>query len=280
MINTLHNRMILFQENEVRRVWHENEWYFSVLDVIKFLTRCIDQNDYWLKLRNNEYHNSGIDLAKNCKQLNVGSLNQSQSSGNKPYNTDCANTRTLLRIIQSISSKKAEPFKLWLAKTGYERIQEIENPELAQVRMKTLYELKGYSKQWVDKRLRGIAVRQELTDEWKRRGIEGKEYGLLTNEIAKATFGMTSKQHKELKRINDENLRDHMTDLELIFAMLGEASAAEITKNKNTHGFEQNRKAAQKGGEIAGSARQKLESETDKKVVSKDNYVHDPEMIK
>jgi hypothetical protein len=192
--------------------------------------------------------------------------------------TDCANTENLFRIIQSIPSKKAEPFKRWLAKVGYERIQEIENPELAQERAKEYYELKGYPKDWIDKRIRGIAIRQDLTDEWKQRGVEEqKEYAILTNEISKATFGVPIKEHKKIKGLDpqfkNQNLRDHMTDLELIFTMLGEASTTEITRARDVQGFVGNREAAREGGRIAGNARAELENKTGRNVVSSDNYL-------
>jgi hypothetical protein len=194
---------------------------------------------------------------------------------------NCANTEGIFRIIQSIPSPKAEPFKRWLAKVGYDRIQEIENPELAQERMKLLYQQKGYSKEWIDKRLRGIAIRQELTDEWKQRGVdEHLEFAILTNEIAKATFGKTVQEHKELKGLQKENLRDHMTDLELIFSMLGEKSTTEIAKVDDAKGFEENKYAAQRGGAVAAEARTKLEKELRRNVISSENYLTEPERVK
>jgi len=186
-----------------------------------------------------------------------------------------ANTESLLRIIQSIPSPKAEPFKRWLAKVGYERLEEIENPELAAKRMRAIYEQKGYSEDWIEKRLRGIAVRDELTDEWKKRGVkEGKEYAILTSEISKATFGMTPSEYKNYKALSNpkENLRDHMTDLELIFTMLGEASTTEIAKKKDAQGFPENHKAAKAGGTIAGNARRELESKSGTKISTKSNF--------
>jgi len=187
----------------------------------------------------------------------------------------------MLRIVQSIPSKKAEPFKRWLAKVGYQRIQEIENPELAQKRMKELYRLKGYSDQWIEKRVRGIAIRDELTDEWNQRGVKtNKEYSILTAEISKATFGLTPSEYKELKGLKRENLRDHMNDLELIFNMLGEAATTEITKNKEVQGFNESKKAAQEGGEVAGEARKDLEKRSGKKIVTKENFLEKPEKIK
>ena len=193
---------------------------------------------------------------------------------NKLRDTDCADTEGIFRLIQSIPSKKAEPFKRWLAKVGYERVQEIENPELAQERMKTIYELKGYSKDWVDKRLRGIAVRQDLTDEWKKRGVEENiEFAILTNEISKAAFGKTVEEYKKFKNISKENLRDHMTDLELIFSMLGEASTAEIERVQNPQEFDEHLEVSKKGDTIAKNARLELESETGEDVVINENYL-------
>ena len=209
----------LFEEKKVRSVWNEEEqqWYFSVVDVVEILTESVNPRDYWFKMKKRVHSEDGIELSTICRQLKM------QSSDGKFYNTDCANVKSLFRIIQSIPSPKAEPFKQWLAQVGYERMQEIENPELAQERMKDLYEKKGYPKDWIDKRLRGMAIRQNLTDEWKERGItKEKDYAILTAEISKATFGLTPSEYKEVKGLTkkNQNLRDHMTDLELIFTML------------------------------------------------------------
>jgi hypothetical protein len=190
----------------------------------------------------------------------------------------CANTEGIFRIIQSIPSSKAEPFKRWLAKVGYERVREIEDPELATKRTKALYRGKGYSDAWIEKRMRGIAVRAELTDEWKNRGVNGEpEYAILTSEISKAAFGLTPTEYKNLKGLERENLRDHMNDLELIFSMLGEAATTEITRRHDAQGFGENKTAARKGGRIAGEAREKLEEETGEKVVTPENYLVEPE---
>ena len=195
--------------------------------------------------------------------------------------TNCANTEGLFRIIQSIPSPKAEPFKRWLAKVGYERVQEIEDPELASKRTKALYRAKGYSEAWIEKRMRGIAVRAELTDEWKKRGIkDDPEYAILTSEISKAAFGLTPSEYKQLKGLKRENLRDHMTDLEQIFSMLGEASTTEIARKQDAQGFDENRTAARKGGRIAGDARENLERETGAKIVTAENYLAEPEKKK
>jgi methylphosphotriester-DNA--protein-cysteine methyltransferase len=197
-----------------------------------------------------------------------------ESPDGKKYLTDCADTETLFRIIQSIPSPKAEPFKLWLAKVGYERVQEIEDPEIATKRTRAIYKSKGYSDDWIEKRMRGIAIREELTEEWKNHGVkEEKEYEILTAEISKATFGITPSQYKKLKGLKRENLRDHMNDLELIFSMLGEASTTQITKTEHPAGFNENKKVARRGGNVAGLARKKLERETHRNVISSENYL-------
>lgn len=259
--------LIVFQDKKIRRVWHNESWYFSVIDVISALTESNNPRNYWSMLKAREAE-EGVQLSTNCVQLKL------PASDGKSYETDCANTESLFRIIQSIPSKKAEPFKQWLAKVGYERVQEIENPEIAQARMKELYKQKGYSDDWIEKRVRGIAIRQELTDEWKGRGVEeGKEFAILTNEISKATFGKTVEEYKEFKNLNKENLRDHMTDLELIFNMLGERVTTEITKNKDAQGFPACKTAAQKGGTVAGRARRDAEKEIGARVTTKENFL-------
>ena len=202
----------IFKGKAIRRKFVNDKWFFSVIDVVGVLTESEDPNDYWYRLKKRELESSEIELSTFCRQLKL------KSGDGKEYLTDCADTEGIFRIIQSVPSKKAEPFKRWLAKIGYERVQEIENPELAQERMKQLYEQKGYSKDWIEKRLRGIAIRQELTDEWKNRGIKEEiEFAILTNEISQATFGKTIEEYKKLKKLDRENLRDHMDDLELIF---------------------------------------------------------------
>lgn len=259
------NKLILFEQKEIRRVWHNEQWYFAIPDVCGVLTESKDEKAYWRQLKKRDK-----EIVTFCHDLKI----ESKADGKK-YPTDCANAEGLLRIIQSIPSPKAEPFKRWLAKVGYERLQEIENPELASERMVETYKLKGYSDEWVALRMRGIAVRDTLTDEWKNRGIETKnDYAILTAEISKATFGMTPSQYKEFKSLEkpNENLRDHMTDLELIFTMLGEASTTEIAKNDNAQGMKENKSVAKRGGKIAGDARKNLEKQTGKKVSVKDNY--------
>lgn len=265
------NSIKLFEEKKIRSSWNEEEkeWYFAVIDIVAILTDSSDPKDYWYRMKKREKV-SGFELSTICRQLKL------VSSDGKKYATDCATKKGLLRIIQSIPSPKAEPFKQWLAQVGADRIAEIENPELAQARIRATYKAKGYSNEWIEKRIRGILVRDELTNEWNQRGVkEGKEYAILTSEISKATFGIIPSEYKKLKGLTkaSENLRDHMTDLELIFTMLGEASTTEIAKNKNAKGFVENHKAAKAGGSVAGKARKDLELKSGKKIVSKENYL-------
>jgi hypothetical protein len=259
-------RIALFQRKEIRRVIHQNEWWFVVVDVVAALTDSANPTDYLNKVRRRD-----PELAKGYGQI-VHPLSIPTSGG--PQLLNCANTEGLFRIIQSIPSPKAEPFKRWLAKVGYERIQEIEDPELANKRTRALYKAKGYSDDWIEKRMRSIAIRDELTDEWKKRGVkEQREYAILTAEISKATFGLTPSEYAEFKRLKRENLRDHMTDLELIFSMLGEAATTEIARNKDTQGFNPNQQAAREGGTVAGNARRELEQRSGRKVVTNENYL-------
>src|SRR3990167_8352814 len=247
--NKIHNALVVFEGKQIRRTWFNEEWWFSVVDVISVLTEQVDfqiARKYWNKL-SQRLREEGSEVVTNCHQLKL------PAEDGKLRETDCANTEVLFRIIQSIPSKKAEPFKLWLAQVGYERVEEIQNPELAQARMKELYKEKGYSDEWIEKRVRGIAVRDELTDEWKKRGVESdREYSILTAEISKATFGITPNEYSKLKGLKKENLRDHMDDLELIFTMLGEASTTRITRNKDTKNFTEHKEAAIEGWEVAG----------------------------
>ena len=258
----------LFESKSIRSVWvdAEQKWYFVVADVVLALTDSANPTDYIKKLRYRD-----ADLSKGWGQI-VTPLVVPTPGG--PQKLNCANTENLLRIIQSIPSPKAEPFKRWLAKVGAERLEEIENPELAAKRMREIYHAKGYSDAWIEKRVRGIAVRDELTDEWKKRGVgENREYAILTAEISKATFGMTPTEYKAVKALEQpDNLRDHMTDLELIFTMLGEASTTEIARTQDAQGFPENKKAAKQGGTIAGNARRELEQRTGEKVVSRENF--------
>lgn len=260
-------KIAIFKGKEVRKALHDNEWWFSVVDVCGVLTNSPDAGAYWRKLKQ-RLSEEGSQVVTSCHGLKL------VAPDGKKYTTDCANTEGVFRIIQSIPSPKAEPFKRWLANVGYERVQEIEDPELATKRTRALYKAKGYSDAWIEKRMRGIAIREELTDEWDKRGVKiDKEYSILTAEISKATFGMTPSEYKELKGLKRQNLRDHMNDLELIFSMLGEASTTEITRNQDVQGFDQSKDAARKGGRIAGDARKKLEIESGKKVSTKDNYL-------
>ncbi len=266
------NKIIVFESKSIRRIWHNEEWYFSVVDVVGALTDAkndLSARKYWNKL-SQRLREEGSEVVTNCHRLKL------EAPDGKLRETDCASTQGLFRIIQSIPSPKAEPFKQWLAKVGYDRIQEIENPEMAQERMKELYEKKGYPKDWIDKRLRGIAIRQNLTDEWKERGIESElDFAILTSEISKATFGITPSEYKDLKGLSskNQNLRDHMTDLELIFTMLGEKVTTEISKNEKPDTFEKNKKVAKRGGSVAGNARIQTEKELGKSIITEKNFL-------
>ncbi|MBU2576144.1 MAG: Bro-N domain-containing protein [Nanoarchaeota archaeon] len=266
--------IVIFRGKTIRRKLVKDKWFFSVVDIIRVLTDSENPRKYWNKL-SQRLRKEGSEVVTFCHQLKL------LSRDGKEYETDCADTEGIFRIIQSIPSKKTEPFKRWLARVGYERIQEIENPELAQERMKKLYKLKGYSKDWIDKRTRGIAIRQNLTDEWKNRGIQQEiEFAILTNEISQATFGKTVEEYKKFKGLKRENLRDHMDDLELIFNMLGEAATARITKTKDVQGLEENKIAATQGGEVAGNARRELEEKTGESVLTDENFLNIPEKLK
>ena len=260
-------QVALFQKKEIRKILHGGEWWFSVVDIVQALTESVNSRDYWFKMKIRVQSEDGIQLSTLCRQLKL------ESSDGKKYETDCANTEGIFRIIQSIPSPKAEPFKRWLAKVGYERVQEIENPELATKRTRMLYKLKGYSEDWIEKRMRGIAIREELTDEWKKRGArENRDFEILTAEISKATFGVTPGQYKKLKGLNRENLRDHMDDFELIFSMLGERSTTEIHRTEDSRGLPKLKSDAKAGGTIAGGARKQLEKRLGRSVVSEKNF--------
>jgi hypothetical protein len=260
-------KIAVFKGKGIRKTIHKNEWWFSVVDVCEALTESPDAGAYWRKLKQ-RLKEEGSEVVTFCHGLKL------EAPDGKMRDTDCADTEGIFRIIQSIPSPKAEPFKRWLAKVGYERIQEIEDPELATKRTKALYKAKGYPDNWIEKRMRGIAVREELTDEWDKRGVkEQNEYAILTAEISKAAFGLTPSQYKKLKGLDRENLRDHFDDLELIFSMLGEAATTEITRIKDAQGFTENQEAARKGGEVAGNARKELEHKTGKSVITGKNYL-------
>lgn len=266
----------LFESRQIRSVWNEEEqkWYFSVQDVVEVLTESSDVKQYIKRMLSRDEQ-----LKSNWGT--ICTLVEMEAADGKKRKIQAANTKGLLRIIQSIPSSKAEPFKLWLAQVGSDRLEEIENPELATQRTRELYKLKGYSDDWIEKRMRSIAIREELTDEWKNRGVkEQKEYAILTAEISKATFGLTPSEYKQVKGLKSQNLRDHMTDLELIFSMLGEASTTAIVKTQNPEGFTKNKKAAKQGGAVAGNARKELESKTGQKVVSNQNYLSETEKKK
>ena len=267
------NNIKLFQEKKIRSVWNEEEqqWYFSVVDVVGVLTDSVNPTDYLKKMRKRD-EELATYLGTTCPQVEM------VTDTGKKRKTMAANVQALFRIIQSIPSPKAEPFKLWLAQVGYERVQEIENPELAQERMKELYEQKGYPKDWIDKRLRGIAIRQNLTDEWKERGItEKSDYAILTAEISRATFGLTPSDYKIYKGLTkkNQNLRDHMSDLELIFTMLGERVTTEISQKEKPDTFTKSKQVAQRGGNVAGVAREQAEKELGRSVVSPENFLLD-----
>jgi len=257
----------LFNEKQIRTQWHDEEekWYFSIVDVVGVLTESENPNNYW-KVLKSRLKKEGSELVTNCNQLKM------ESSDGKFYKTDVADTEQLFRLIQTIPSPKAEPFKLWLAKVGRERIDELEDPEIGIDRLMETYYKKGYSKEWINQRIKSIEIRKELTDEWDNRGVEkGQEYAILTDEITKAWSGLTTKQYKKIKDLKKENLRDHMTNLELVLNMLAEASTTEISKDKQPKTFNENRIVAQKGGKVAKAARQQLEKTTGKKVVTKLN---------
>jgi len=267
--------LVVFQDKKIRRVWYNHEWYFSVIDIIAVLTDSKDARNYWKVLKHRLIDEGSNETVTKCNQLKL------MAEDGKLRETDCANTENLFRLIQSIPSPHAEPFKQWLAKVGYERVQEIQNPELAQTRMKEIYRAKGYSDDWIEKRVRGIAIRQELTDEWKERGVDrDREFAILTNEISVATFGKTVEEYKKLKGLKSENLRDHMHDLELIFTMLGEKVTTEITRSKDAQGFVRCKESAKDGGEVAGNARRDAEKKIGKPIISEDNFLDEPEKEK
>ena len=263
------NKPIVFQDKTIRRTLVNDEWFFSVVDVVAALTDSADPGAYWRKLKQRLIA-EGSQVVTFCHGLKL------PAPDGKMRSTDCANVKGMFRIIQSIPSPKAEPFKQWLAQVGYDRVLEIENPELAQERMKELYEQKGYPKDWIDKRLRGIAIRQNLTDEWKARGItEDRDFAILTAEISKATFGMTPSAYKAYKGLEspNQNLRDHMTDLELIFTMLGERVTTELSRQERPDTMPKHKSVARRGGKVAGNARKETEKELGHSIISSENYL-------
>lgn len=265
-------KIAIFKGKQVRKVIHDNEWWFSVIDVVEVLTDSVNPRDYWYKMKVRVRDEDGTELSTLCRQLKL------KAPDGKMRETDCASTEGMFRVVQSIPSPKAEPFKRWLARVGYERVQEIEDPELATKRTRSLYKAKGYSDDWIEKRMRGIAIREELTDEWQNRGAkEERDYSILTAEISKATFGMTPSEYKDFKGLDKQNLRDHMNDLELIFNMLGERATTEITRNEDSQGMPKLKSDANEGGDIAGDAKRNLEKRLGRSVVSNENYLKEPE---
>ncbi len=267
------NALVVFQGRNIKRTWHNNEWWFVLEDIVKALTDSNDPKQYIQKMKQRD-----DQLSQGWVQI-VHTLPVQTSGGTQRVN--CVNTEGAFRIIQSIPSPKAEPFKLWLAKVGYDRVKEIENPELAQKRIKEIYQAKGYSDDWIEKRVRGIAIRDELTGEWDKRGVKTeKEFAILTAEITQATFGMTPSEYKNFKGLRRENLRDHMNDLELIFTMLGERVATEITRKEDAQGYPHVENAAGRGGRVAGNARIETEKELGRPITSRENYLAEPEKKK
>jgi len=270
-LTTSETKIALFKGKNIRKTIHQNEWWFSVVDICEALTNSVDAGAYWRKLKQRLSEESS-EVVTFCHELKL------LAPDKKMRETDCSNTEGIFRIVQSIPSPKAEPFKRWLAKVGYERVKEIEDPELASKRTRMLYKLKGYNDDWIEKRVRGITIREELTDEWQKRGAKvKKDYEILTAEISKATFGITPTEYKKIKKLKRENLRDHMDDFELIFTMLGERSTTEIHKIENSKGMIKLKKDANFGGNVAGIARKKLEKRLGKSIVSKKNFLKNPQ---
>ena len=261
-------KISIFQGTQIRKIFFENEWYFSVIDVITFLTESPHPRKYWQKMKVRDLELSNIELSPNWRQLKLA------ASDGKKYLSDCANTEGIFRIIQSIPSPKAEPFKQWLARVGKERIDEIENPELGIERVRALYEKKGYEKEWIEKRIRGIAVREQLTDEWKQRGVEKQiDFAILTNDIMQGAFNLKVDEYKQVKGVQKGNLRDHMTDLELIITMLGEATTTQITQQRDSQGLPKLREDAKSGGAVAGRTRKDIEKQLGTSVISKEKFL-------
>lgn len=264
----LNNKIVLFQEKQIRRVWQDEQWYFAVIDVLGVLTESQNPSVYWRVLKKRLNDEGANESVTNCNTFKM------VAADGKMRAVDCLNTEGLFRIIMSVPSPKAEPFKLWLAQVGKERMEEIENPELGFERLRETYRLKGYSNEWIDMRLKSIDVRKQLTDEWKGRAVkEGQEYAILTAEISKATFGLTPKEYSNHKSLAKENLRDHMTNLELIFTMLGEEATRRIAKTEDAQGFIDNHNVAKKGGKSAGDARKNFEQTSGEQVVTSENFL-------
>lgn len=267
-------KIAVFRQKQIRRAIYQNEWWFSVIDIISALTDSLDPNDYWYKMKIRVKSEDGLELSTICRQLKLN------SSDGKKYLTDCSNTEGIFRIIQSIPSPKAEPFKRWLARVGYERVQEIEDPELGTKRTRALYKAKGYPDGWIEKRLRGIAIREDLTEEWSERGAHSQlDFAILTNDIMTGAFGLTVDQYKKLKTLKRENLRDHMVDLELILTMLGEATTTQLTRDRQSQGIPKLKRDAKEGGNVAGNARRDIEHRGTK-VITSQNYLPKTKQLK
>ena len=268
MADSSQTKISIFRGNNIRKVIYKNEWWFSVIDIVGILTDSINPRDYWFKMKIRVKNEDKLELSTFCRQLKL------KASDGKMRETDCANTESMLRIVQAIPSPNAEPLKRWLARVGYERVQEIEDPELAMKRTRALYVAKGYPDSWIKNRMRGIVIREDLTDEWRNREVKlEKEYAILTAEISKATFDMTPSEYKKFKGLKKQNLRDHMDEVELLFSMLGEVSTTQITQAKNPQGFSENKVVAKQGGKIAGDARKALEKKTGRKISKRSNYL-------
>src|SRR3989344_2886193 len=262
--------LVVFKDTKIRRIWFNDEWWFSVIDIIGLLTQTDRARKYWSDLKT-KLQEEGFEVSEKIGQLKL------VAEDGKLRLTDCATTKNMFRIIQSVPSPKVEPLKQWLAQVGYDRVQDIENPELVQTRMNELSKSKGYSDDWIEKRVRGIVIRDELTDEWKQRGVEEqREFAILTNEISKATFGKTVGEYKEFKGLQkpNQNLRDHMSDWELILTMVGEKATTDITVAKNAQGVPELKQTAKEGGDIAKNTRRELEQKIGKSIVTPENYVH------
>jgi DNA-damage-inducible protein D len=266
------NKMVLFQEKSIRRVWYEEQWYYSIVDIIGILTISVAPQKYWTKLKKRLKDEGFFEYTTESSQLKSLKM---QAADGKMYKTDAASRQTIFRIVMSVQSPNAEPFRVWLAQLGNERMEEVENPELAVERVRELYKAKGYPDEWIESRLKSIDIRKQLTDEWKGRGVEeGKEYAILTAQIAKNTFGVTPIEHKAIKGLERQNLRDHMTNMELIFSMLGEEATRMIAVKDDAQGFNENHDAAERGGGLAGDARRNFEEKEGLKVVSSQNFLH------
>jgi DNA-damage-inducible protein D len=265
------SKMVLFQEKSIRRVWHDEQWYYSIVDIIAILTISKAPQKYWTKLKKRLKDEGFFEYTTESSELKSLKM---QAADGKMYMTDAASRQTIFRIVMSVQSPNAEPFRVWLAQLGNERMEEIENPEIAVERVRELYRAKGYPDEWIESRLKSIDIRKQLTEEWKGRGVkEGQEYAILTAQIAKNTFGVTPTEHKEIKGLERQNLRDHMTNMELIFSMLGEEATRMLAVKDDAQGFNENHDVAVRGGNLAGDARRNFEAKEGLKVVSSQNFL-------